>query len=279
MRLSSRGRGHGYSVARGLVEETLRRVYVHDWPARLWSHVPGACRVDTVHATVKAPLDRPVRIAFASDLHLGPTTPPALLDDAFARLADARPDVLALGGDYVFLDATEQKARELRDRVAAVPAARKVAVLGNHDLWTEHARIERALRDAGAHVLVNESLRFGDLAIVGVDDPWTGTMDPQAALANTAGARAILAIAHAPEAIPPLADRVDALVCGHTHGGHLALPGGVPLIIPGPEGRRFPHGVHRVGRCTAVVSRGVGGIELPVRTFARPDVVILDLVP
>lgn len=279
MRLRSGGRGRDYSLARGVVEETLRRLYVDGWPARLWSRVPGACRVDTVHVSVPAPLARPVRVAFASDLHLGPTTPRALLDDAFARLAEARPDVLALGGDYVFLDATDEKAQELAARIASVPAALKVAVLGNHDLWTEHALIEHALSDAGVRVLVNDSVRFGDLALVGVDDPWTGTMDAERALDGAGDARCVLAVSHAPEAIPELADRVDALLCGHTHGGHVALPGGIPLVIPGPQGKRFPHGVHRVGRCTAIVSRGVGGIEVPFRVFARPDVVILDLVP
>lgn len=276
VRFRSRGRGRCYGPIRGVIEEVLRRAYVFDWPARAWSHVPGACEVRVVEARVDVPGIGPdLIVAFASDLHLGPTTPPRLLDRAFERLSDIAPDVLALGGDYVFLDATEDKARELAARVRAVPARTKVAVLGNHDLWAEHPRIERALESAGVQVLVNDAVRAGDLALLGLDDPWTGAMDAERALAACGDASAIVAIAHSPDALPALAGRVDALLCGHTHGGHIALPGGRPVVVQGAAGRRFPHGVRRFGRTTAVVSRGVGGIELPVRAFAPPDVVRL----
>ena len=46
-----------------------------------------------------------MKIAFASDLHAGPTTHPSVLDEAFAALAAAEPDMVLLGGDYVFLSA------------------------------------------------------------------------------------------------------------------------------------------------------------------------------
>jgi len=260
---------------RGLIEQALRIAYVGDWPARAWAHVPGACTVTRRDVTIEVPGNGPdLRIAFASDLHLGPTTPSRTLDHAFALLAEARPDVLALGGDYVFLDVTHDKARELARRVEAVPARLKVAVLGNHDLWTDHPRLERALADVGVHVLVNDAVTIDDCAIVGVDDPWTGDCDVERALRDARG-EVRIAIAHAPEALPALAGRVRAVMCGHTHGGQIALPGGRAVVVPGAVGRRFPHGVHNIGGTTLIVSRGVGAVELPIRTFAPPDVVLL----
>src|SRR5262245_44501847 len=134
--LRSRGRGRNYSPLRGAIERALGVAYAGGWPARAWGLVPSAREVRRVDVAIEAAGDGPpLTIAFASDLHLGPTTPTATLDRAFALLAAAEPDVLALGGDYVFLDATAKKARELARRVAAVPARLKVAVLGNHDLW------------------------------------------------------------------------------------------------------------------------------------------------
>ena len=50
-----------------------------------------------------------------SDLHAGPTTHPAVLDEAFAALAAATPSRL-LGGDYVFLFAGYIEAIEARLR-------------------------------------------------------------------------------------------------------------------------------------------------------------------
>lgn len=273
--MPSRGRGTSYSRLRGVVEGALRVAYAGDWPARARARVPGACVVELRQASVDvAGEGADLRVAFASDLHLGPTTPSAVLDRAFALLAAARPDVLALGGDYVFLDATDEKARELARRVDAVPARLKVAVLGNHDLWAEHPLLERALAGVGVRVLVNEAITIDDVAILGVDDPWTGDCDAERALEG-ARASARIAVAHAPEALPALAGRVDALLCGHTHGGQIALPGGRPVVVPGRVGRRFPHGTHVVDGTTLIVSRGVGAVELPMRTFAPADVVLL----
>ena len=103
------------------LEKALGWLYAGSWPAKLWSLVPGSTRVHLLRHDVPVPGRRergrpPLRIAFASDLHLGPTTPPALLDHAFAMLREAQPDVLALGGDYVFLGATKQRVEELKAR-------------------------------------------------------------------------------------------------------------------------------------------------------------------
>ena len=227
-------------------------------------------------------------MAFASDLHIGPTTPPALLDAAFAQLRAWAPDLLLLGGDYVFLEATAARVARLEALVASVRAPCCAAVLGNHDLWTHHDRIEAALRAAGAHILVNAALRLpaphAGLAVVGLDDPWTGQPDADAAFAavpdDVAG---VVVLCHAPDGVPLVADRAPLLVvCGHTHGGQIALPGGRPLLVPGPLGPTYPHGEHPLpgpGSGRLWVSRGLGGVEVPVRLYAPPDVLLLTLTP
>lgn len=284
LRLRPTGRGRRYSLLRGALETAATWAFPGDWPARLWGLWPAARRVDLVTGRLavlsSAP---PLRIAFASDLHLGPVTAARTLDRAFARLAEAAPDVLILGGDYVYLEATPRRVRELAARVAAVPARTKVAVLGNHDLWARHGRIEAALADAGVHVLVNRGLRLppphGEVAVLGLDDPWSGDPDPEAALDGVRSAPVKVAVAHAPEALPMLEGRgVALLLCGHTHGGQIALPGPRPVIVPGPLGRRYPAGTWRFGELTMFVSRGVGGVELPLRAHAPPDVAIFDLL-
>jgi hypothetical protein len=224
----------------------------------------------------------PLRIAFASDLHLGPLTPPAALDHAFAQLARLAPDVLLLGGDYVFLDATKAVADELAARVASVPAAMKLAVLGNHDLWTRHDVIEDGLRRGGARVLVNDAAflppPWDDVAVVGIDDPFTGQVDADRAFGAAAGARLHLALAHAPEGYPLVRGRgARLLLCGHTHGGQVALPGGEPLVMWGPLGRRFCAGLYPLPDLHLFVSRGVGVVDLPLRLFAPPDVSLFTL--
>jgi uncharacterized protein len=280
--LRSHGRGGRYTLLRGAVERLLHHAYRGDWPARAWAASGRAEAVSLVEVELAIGLSAPLTVAFASDLHLGPTTSRRTLERAFALLAGACPDVLALGGDYVFLEATAAKVRELCALVASVPARVKVAVLGNHDLWTHHGRIEDALREAGVHVLVNDAVRLppphGDVAVLGLDDPWTGRPDAGRAIAAAGDARTRIAVCHAPDGLPFVVERgVSLLLAGHTHGGQIALPGPRPIIVPGILGRRFPFGWHRVGGLHLVVSRGVGATEVPMRAFAPPDVVVARL--
>jgi predicted MPP superfamily phosphohydrolase len=265
-------------------------LYRGDWPAKLWSAVPGSCDVDcVVHRLALLPPGEPdLRVGFISDVHLGPTTPSRLLDAAFGHLARARLDLLLLGGDYVYLDVTRAKARELAARVRAIPAARKVAVLGNHDLWSDHPLLEEELVRGGVVVLTNDSLALGaphrGTRVVALDDPWTGHIDAPRAFEGARDADALLVLCHSPDGVPDAHEAVRRLpfappalfVCGHTHGGHIATPWG-PVVVPGRVGKRLHSGLHDLGALTVFVSRGVGGIEVAARTYARPDVAVFEL--
>ena len=284
LKLQSSGRGSNFSLARGIAETVLGAVYAGAWPARVLSRIPAATRVRPVRRQLafgrggRAPL----KLAFASDLHIGPLTPPPLLDEAFRVLASFAPDVLVLGGDYVFLDVTAHAAAVLQRLVASVPAATKLAVLGNHDLWTDNATIERALEAGGARVLVNESARLppphDDVAIVGLDEPWTGQPDAERAFAASADAPVRIAVAHAPEGVPHVRGRgAGLMLCGHTHGGQVALPSG-PVVVHGPLGRRWPAGFHDADGVPLFVSRGIGAVDLPLRAWAPSDVALFELV-
>jgi uncharacterized protein len=279
------GRGGNFSRKRVVGEALARLVYRQGWAARVWERLPGRTEVDVIRHDLALlpprPAARSLRIAFASDFHIGPLTAPRLLDNAFSRLADLAPDVLVLGGDYVYLEATHAMARELELRVAAVPAPVKLAILGNHDLWTHHDRIEDALRRAGATLLINDAVRlpppFEDVAFVGLDDVWAGQADPARALAAAGDAALKLGVAHSPEAVPFLTGHgVRLLLCGHTHGGQIALPSG-PVVVQGKHGRRWPAGRYQLDDLTLFVSRGLGSVELPIRAYARPDVAMFTL--
>ncbi len=277
------------------MERVLSVLYTGGWAARLWALVPGATRVSLIEHSLSIPGREngrpPLRIAFASDLHLGPTTPREVLDAAFARIEATKPDVLALGGDYVFLGATKERVHDLQARVMRVTAPVKLAVLGNHDFWARPERIEDCLTQAGVRVLVNDSVRLppphDDVAVIGLDDPLTSRRiadkialqeGVDAALARVADVPIKIALCHSPDGYPEVKGRgVQLLLCGHTHGGHIALPGYRPLWIPGPHGRLWPYGRHDVDGLTVFVSRGVGGSLVPMRTYAPPDVALITI--
>lgn len=223
-------------------------------------------------------LPRPLRIAFASDFHAGPTTHPALFTSLFERLAHERPDLLLLGGDFVSGKA-DYAAALTTGLAACAPPLGKFGVFGNHDLWADHARLGAALEQAGVRMLVNGNVTlappFDTVSICGMDDPWTGVADGARTFAGAAATRILLV--HAPDGLLLLdGHRFDAGFAGHTHGGQVAMRDGTPILVPkGPLSRTFHHGRFDIEENgSLIVSRGVGCSTIPVRINAHPELVL-----
>lgn len=261
-----------------------RRLYRTGWPARLGRAfgMPLQPRVTRYSVALrKGSLPRPLRFAYASDFHVGPTTHPVLVAAACAALRDAQPDVVLLGGDFVEADAVAMQALVPLFREVPAPLGR-FAVLGNHDWWSAPQRIVDALTDAGVDVLINRNVRlrapFEEVWICGLDDHTAGTPDADAALEGANGVRVVLM--HSPSNLLDLARRYfDLALCGHTHGGQIALPGGAPLVAAeGPLSRRYSRGRYDLeGGAALVVSVGIGCSLLPFRTFSHPEIVLCEL--
>lgn len=250
------------------------------WPARMASRwgFPVDVQVER-HEILLADgtaFSAPLRISFASDFHAGPSTPPEVIDRAIDRLAATPADVLLLGGDFVSL--RSEYARDLSRRLAEVPAPLgRFAVLGNHDHWSGGAGVTAHLEEAGITVLTNRNVRlpapFGDVTICGLDDHTSGEPDADAAFDGATESRIVLM--HAPSNLIDVGDRCFAVaLCGHTHGGQIALPNGRPLkVAHGPLSRRYNAGRFDVGnRRTLIVSRGIGCSTVPVRFNSPPAV-------
>jgi uncharacterized protein len=275
----------GHSSAAYLVSRLEAMLFRGRWLVRLARALGVRPVVKVVQHAVtvrrgSAPMP-PLRIAYASDFHAGPTTDASVLRAACAELTASAPDVLLLGGDFVTHVASE--IDWLASALAAIPAPfGRFAVLGNHDWWSDTLHIVRRLEAAGIAVLTNRSVRlrppYDQVWICGLDDHWCGQPDAAAALEGAEGIRVILM--HAPSGLIDLGEaRFDLALCGHTHGGQLALPGGTPLVVPsGPLSRRYSRGRFQVGAGrTLVVSVGLGCVVLPLRSFADPEVVVCTL--
>ena len=268
-----------------IADRLERLVYRGDWPARLARRMGYRPRVEVVHHVVRlegrGPGTPPFRIAFASDFHAGPTTQFEILVEAGEVLASLRPDLLLLGGDFVCAEATPVvDLAPLLGRISA-PLGR-FAVLGNHDWWTDAALIARTLQAQGIEILTNRNVRlpapYHGVVVCGLDDPWAGTPDSRAAFDGATGSRIVLM--HQPSNLLDIGQEpFDLALCGHTHGGQIALPGGVPIVVPhGPLSRRYCRGRFTLeGGRVLLVSVGVGCSAVPFRLFADPEIVVCDV--
>ncbi|HEX2636156.1 MAG TPA: metallophosphoesterase [Gemmatimonadales bacterium] len=264
------------------VDRLERLIYRNGWPARLarrLGHRPVVRVAEhAIELSAGVPEARTLTVAFASDFHAGPTTSPELLRQAAEALEAVRPDVLLLGGDFVSLDVGQ--IDWLAPLLGRIPAPLgRFAVLGNHDHWNGADRIVRALEAAGIEVLTNRNRRlappFQNVWICGLDDFVSGVPNATLALSGADGARLVLM--HAPGNLRNLdGERFDLALCGHTHGGQLALPGGMPITVaPGPLSRVYSRGRFPLPRGgTLLVSVGLGCSTVPLRVNSSPEILL-----
>ncbi len=227
----------------------------------------------------------PLRIAIASDLHIGsPYTGVAKLEEIVQRINDGRPDVVVLLGDFVIQGVPGGEfvpPETIAAKLAGLRARYGVyGVLGNHDRWLGADRVITAFESAGVRMLEDRAARIGDgrFWLVGISDYMTAPHDVARAFAQVSDDAPVIAITHNPDVFPLIPARACLTLAGHTHGGQVVLPLAGRPIVPSKYGERYAIGhIHEAGR-HLFVTAGVGTSIFPVRFRVPPEVVFLDVL-
>lgn len=224
-----------------------------------------------------------LKVVYLSDLHYGPTTGKVANRQAWKLAREANPDVVLLGGDYLFADerGLPTLLRELQRWKFSPPPGGIYACLGNHDYYAGKETIVTCLEACGVKVLVNDAVPLPSpwkgIWIAGTDDLWHGKPDLAATLDLTSPDACTLLLAHQPDICESnLMRRVAVTLCGHTHGGQICLPNGDPIYVPSKHGKEYSGGLYRHAGQWLFVSRGVGTVGLPFRMFAPPDIGVFE---
>ena len=88
---------------------------------------------------------------------------------------------------------------------------------------------------------------------------------------------------HVPCLVEDIGDlNADLYICGHTHGGQVALPFYGALTTLSRYGKKYERGMYEVGKTKLYVNRGIGmegGLAPRVRFCARPEITVFDIGP
>jgi predicted MPP superfamily phosphohydrolase len=213
-----------------------------------------------------------------ADLHFGMNE--QFLYTLLRRLEPLRYDLCVLTGDYRALTyGPYSTALNGLERLRAAIKSPAYAILGNHD--TIH--MVPAMESMGYRLLMNEAtsvVRDGEaIYLAGVDDANFYHMAnvEQAAHDIPAGAVSLL-LSHTPETYDRASEAgFDLMLCGHTHGGQICLPGGIPIRTEAASPRCLVRGSWRYGKMIGYTSAGAGTCIVDARLNCPPEVTLHQL--
>ena len=232
------------------------------------------------------------RLAQISDLHLGAYFSLERLEKLLQRIADTKPDLLAITGD-IFDDVNMNPAAI--KLVAGFTDKFKFGIYyihGNHEHFRGIYQIEQMLRQTRINLLVNRSKNVtSKLFILGVDYPSRAPVmnsggDKERenlfaearkkfvdkAMENVPDDAIKILLAHHPEFIDDGAERNCVLtLTGHTHGSQFGIFG-VPLFPV----FKYTRGIVKIGDSIGYVHVG-NGSWFPFRIGCPPEIAYFTL--
>ncbi len=218
-------------------------------------------------------------ILHLSDFHFGSI--PGIENIILKRLNNLEVDLCVLTGDYrMSLHGSIRKTIESLRKLTKGIKTRYgfLGTLGNHDT----CHMVTPMEDLGIRMLINESYRInkdGDyIQFIGTDDVHYYYTDQAIHALENARSDFSIALVHSPELYDMAAESgIDLYLCGHTHGGQICLPGGIPIIKHLNCGKKFYRGYWRYRNLQGVTNGGVGTSGIPVRFNTRGELLIFKL--
>ncbi|MEP6986239.1 MAG: metallophosphoesterase [Chloroflexota bacterium] len=224
------------------------------------------------------------RLVQISDIHMGTGITTERLTHIVQMVNAQNPDAIALTGDYVTHGDIQPLLPGLVSAFSQLtPKDISVAILGNHDHWTDPVALRGMFRDSGLTDLSNSvyTIQRGEalLHLAGVDDYWQREDRLDDVLAQLPGNACAVLLAHEPDYadISAATGRFDLQISGHSHGGQVRLPIiNRPISVP-LYSTIYPMGQYQVGTMIQYTNRGVGTILPPVRFNCRPEITVFTL--
>lgn len=246
-----------------------------------------------------------MRVVQLSDLHFYEHTDLAYYDRVLAEVNALSPDWIVLTGDMIHKGPhyVEQAGEFLRALKAIDSKTICLAVVGNHDYQDEQegALVQQMVIDSGFQLLINEHWHQPatdnqpSINWVGLDDYYYGqARDVRAVFDDLPKADMTLCLAHNPlhfdkvcEQVP---DRVDVMLSGHTHAGHVYIPWLGP-IYRHVFHHKYRYAWYQQGNTKLYVTSGVGSAAFYLKAFGlriglprfrwntNPEIAVFDLAP
>ncbi|MBN1505951.1 MAG: metallophosphoesterase [Sedimentisphaerales bacterium] len=247
----------------------------------LYGYLIEPYRIEVNTMTVRTPKlsrDR-FRIVQISDLHCDDK--PRNEGRAVQMISEIKPDVIVATGDYLNRFSAKPRLQGMLRRLDA-PLG-KFAIKGNFEVgrWSDPALLESTgfrwlERDTVIVSKGDDAIRISGLSLDSFQE-W------RSVLQAVPGDCFHVFLFHTPDLVEDIRGLgVDLYLCGHTHGGQVALPVYGALVTLSKFGKKYESGRYEVEGTMLYVNRGLGMERMPapqVRFCSRPEIAVFDIVP
>lgn len=238
--------------------------------------------IQTRHNTFKLPqlpdAFNEYTILQISDLHLDmhPEFPEKLIE----KVHNLDYDLCVLTGDFrASTGGSIQPAMDALETIRPHFKQPVFAILGNHD----SIRMVRPMETMDIRVLLNESVPLArndeSIYLAGIDDPHYYRADNLEKASDDIPIDAVsILLSHSPEMYRNAAHAgFDVMLSGHTHGGQICLPGGIPIMCNVASPRRYCRGPWHHHQLQGYTSVGSGSSVVDVRLNCPPEITLHQL--
>ncbi len=223
------------------------------------------------------------RILNLTDIHLGQWINPKYLDELIDYVNLLNVDLITLTGDY-FSYVTKGYEKSLQNSFKKLKSRYgKFGVLGNHDHWMDAKKIRRIFKASNVIDLSNKVYTLekdGDfLNICGVDSCTVCADDLDKVLSKMKDKTPSILLAHEPDFAEESSktNKFDLQISGHSHGGQFIIPKVETTPFRGPNSRKYPVGLYKVGNMMQYTSKGLGTNSFRFRINCKPEITIITL--
>lgn len=247
----------------------------------IYTSINNAIRVPEIQSVdiQLAKLDRDLKIAMLTDIHLGKNLHKDFLDKLIVEVNLQKPDMVVIVGDLV-----DTNPKELQNYISRLNDLNSTYgtfyALGNHEYYHGIEEVLDLLKKyTNMKILLNQNLDLGFINIAGLGDLAglsKGLYAPDLARVkvdlNTS--KPSILLAHQPKTalLYDLSD-FDLVLSGHTHGGQI-----FPFMFLVKLQQGFIRGLYNLGKNTKLfVSSGAGFWGPSLRVFAPNEIAILNL--
>ena len=233
-------------------------------------HYPHKYREELTIETEK-PLEKPLTIVLASDLHIGYHNRRPELARWVNLINAEKPDLVLFGGDIVDRSLRPLLEGRYGEEFLRIDAP-VLAVLGNHEAYVDTKRAEQFLEDAGIRLLKDDVVRFKGVDVIGrYDRAFSGRASVQDLTAGLEGFTILLD--HQPYHLEEAEKAgVDFQFSGHTHHGQVWPVSWFTDIL-----FEKAWGHYQKGNTRYYISSGLGLWGAKIRVGTRSEYLVLKL--